>query len=94
MIITNIIIVCSIIIIIITFPFGSFRVRRFTKFFGPNVYAEVSKVDAGRWRMMMMMIRWLDDDWVDDDIHDENGDVLNYDGILNDDHLRSTIDIL
>ena len=35
-----------------------------------------------------------DNDWVDIDIHDENGDVLNYDGILNDDHLRSTINIL
>ena len=42
----NIIIIAIIIIIIITFR--SFRVRRFTKFFGPNVYAEVSKVDAGR----------------------------------------------
>ena len=28
---------------------------------------------------------------LDDDIHDENGDDLYYDGDLNDDHLRSTI---
>ena len=41
-----------------TIPLFIHRVKKYSKFFGPNVFAEISKVDAGiisYWLMMMMM---------------------------------------